>query len=400
MTRLGTWAAYPDVDDTDRGHVDPRGGRRPLDFVLFAMLPMTQLEFGGLPPLEFGALPVPELAMLAAVVAGLTRRAVPGRAMPLWLIILLPTLLLWMGVSAELNGLMPYRRLLHFTLYVVLALLAANGRFSVRSMAPGLATGLLVSAAAFYAGYGGDYEGRLTGLMSDPNAAGYMTTVLGCLALAGLSQGRRRSLVAVAVAVALFGVVVLTYSRTALLAVVLILVWSVIGRRLSTGLGVLLLGAMIYGIAHFPDSLKKIGPFADRAGSDALRQRIVQQEHLRVSEAPWVGNGPGTSRVEVADQIFFFHNSYLSLQNEGGRIAQILLLLAGLAALVGLVRLGNRLRNPWYEASIIAVAVCAINLGEVLLELPAALALGMAGFHARTASSVDDPGPPLVGPPR
>jgi hypothetical protein len=385
VTGPGSWASYPDVDDSTRTHVDPRGGRRVLDFALFAMLPMTRLEIAGLP--------VPELAMLAAVLVALTRHGIPGQRLPTWLLVLLPALLLWMGVSAEINGLTPLRRLLHLTLYVVMAVLAAQGRFSVRSMAPGLATGLLVSAAAFYAGYGGDYQGRLTGLMSDPNAAGYLVTVLGCLALAGLDPGRRRNLLALALLV----VVVLTYSRTSLLAVALILLWSVIGRRLSTGLGVLLLSGMIYGIANFPSSLKTIGPFADRVGSDALRVRIVAQEHLQVALSPWIGNGPGTSQVEVLDQSFFFHNSYLALQNEGGRVAQVLLLLAGLAALVGLVRLGPRLRNQWYEAAIIAVAVCAINLGEVLLELPAALALGMAAFYARTADTAEDLGPGDVG---
>ena len=143
---------------------------------------------------------------------------------------------------------------------------------------------------------------------------------------------------------------------------------------------------MIYAIAHFPENLKSIGPFADRTGSDALRARIVaaggDPDHGRT---PGIGNGPGTSKVDVLGESFFFHNSYIALQNEGGRIALALLLLAGLAALIGLVRLGDRLRNVWYEAAIIAVAVCAINLGEVLLELPTALALGMAAFHARTA---------------
>jgi hypothetical protein len=194
--------------------------------------------------------------------------------------------------------------------------------------------------------------------------------------------GRWRNLVLIG----LLAAVVLTYSRTSLLAVLLIVVWSLVGRRLSTGLGMVLLTGMIYGIAHFPESLKSIGPFADRVGSDALRVRIVAQEEIQIMASPWLGNGPGTSKVDVLGQSFFFHNSYIALQNEGGRIAQALLLLAGFAALVGLVRLGDRqLRNVWYEAAIIAAAVCAINLGEVLLELPTALALGMAAFHARTA---------------
>jgi hypothetical protein len=373
VTPSGDRSAYPDVDARADLSPDPRGKRSVLDFVLFAMLPMTELDIGGLP--------LPELAMVAAIFVAMWRRPFPGRPLPAWLYVLLPALIGWMVVSAQLNDLTPYRRLLHLALYVALAFFTAQGRFYVRSMAPGLATGLLVSAAAFYAGYGGEYEGRLTGLMADPNAAGYMLTVLGCIALGGLEPGRWRNLVGVGFLAA----VVLTYSRTSLLAVLLILVWSVIGRRLSTGLGVLLLTGMIFAVAHFPASLKSIGPFADRTGSDALRSRILAQEQLQILASPWTGNGPGTSKVEVLGNSFFFHNSYIALQNEGGRIALALLLLAGLAALVGLVRLGDRQRNVWYEAAIIAAAVCAINLGEVLLELPTALALGMAAFHARTA---------------
>ena len=97
-----------------------------------------------------------------------------------------------------------------------------------------------------------------------------------------------------------------------------------------------------------------------------------------IAQAPWYGNGPGTSKVEVQGETFFFHNSYLALQNEGGRLAVALLVGAGIVALVGLMRLPAGSRNFWYEGALIALAVCAVNLGEVLLELPPALALGMA----------------------
>ncbi len=112
----------------------------------------------------------------------------------------------------------PTRRLLHLGLYVALALAAAQGRFHTRSMAKGLGVGLLVSAAAYYAGYGTGYPGRLAGLMADPNAAGYMLTTLGCLALAGL-RGQPDARPPRPAPVRR---VVLTYSRTSLLAVGLI----------------------------------------------------------------------------------------------------------------------------------------------------------------------------------
>ena len=134
MTPSGDWSAYPDVDAPAHVSPDPRGKRSLLDFVLFAMLPMTQLDIGGLP--------LPELAMVAAIFVAMWRRPFPGRPLPAWLYVLLPALLGWMIVSAQLNDLTPYRRLLHLVLYVALAFFAAQGRFYVRSMAPGLATGL------------------------------------------------------------------------------------------------------------------------------------------------------------------------------------------------------------------------------------------------------------------
>jgi O-antigen ligase len=134
-------------------------------------------------------------------------------------------------------------------------------------------------------------------------------------------------------------------------------------------------------------SLQTFGPFSDRVGSDALRVRISKLELLQIANAPWYGYGPGTSTVEVQGQLFFFHNSYLSIHNEAGRVGQVLLIAAGALTLFALLRLPTERRNPWYEAAIIAVSVCAVNLGEVLLELPAALALGMAAHYVQTVRS-------------
>jgi O-antigen ligase len=307
-----------------------------------------------------------------------------------WLTCTLLALLGLMFLSAQLNeGIDAGRRLLHLGLYVALALTAAQGRFHTRSMAKGFAVGLLVSAAAYFVGYGDTYEGRLAGLMADPNAAGYMLTTLGCLALAGLPGSRFR----VPLGLLLLVAVVLTFSRTSLLAVALIVVWVIIGRLLAVSLGALLLTAMIWAVTNIPVSLQTLGPFSDRTGSDALRRRIVRLEELQISEAPWYGHGPGTSWVDVQGDLFFFHNSYLAILNEGGRLAQVLIVLAGALALVSLLRLRPELRNPWYEAALIAVAVCAANLGEVFLELPAALALGMAAYYARSIREA----PPDVG---
>ena len=376
--RSGTWDTFPTLEDASVRR--DRNDGRIIDFFLFATLPMAQFQARGLPAAE--------LAVGLAVCLALLRRP-RVRSTP-WLTCTLLALLGLMFLSAQLNeGIDAGRRLLHLGLYVALALTAAQGRFHTRSMAKGFAAGLLVSAAAYFVGYGDTYEGRLAGLMADPNAAGYMLTTLGCLALAGLPGSRFR----VPLGLLLLVAVVLTFSRTSLLAVALIVVWVIIGRLLAVSLGALLLTAMIWAVTNIPVSLQTLGPFSDRTGSDALRRRIVRLEELQISEAPWYGHGPGTSWVDVQGDLFFFHNSYLAILNEGGRLAQVLIVLAGALALVSLLRLRPELRNPWYEAALIAVAVCAANLGEVFLELPAALALGMAAYYARSIREA----PPDVG---
>ena len=380
----GTWSDLPpDESAIRRDHNDGRI----VNFVLFATLPMALFTVRGLP--------VSEIAMGVALCAALLR---PKKvSAPAWLVVPLVALLGLMLMSAQLHPLIdPDRRLLHLGLYVGLALAAAQGRFHTRSMAKGFGVGLLVSAAAYYAGYGTGYPGRLAGLMADPNAAGYLITTLGCLALAGLGASRWR----IPLGLLLFVCVVLTYSRTSLLAVGLIALWVVIGRRLAASLGSVLLVGMIWIITNVPVSLQTLGPFSDRSGSDALRIRIAKLELLQVSNAPWYGYGPGTGTVEVQGQLFLFHNSYLSIQNEAGRVGQVLLIAAGAFTLFALLRLLPERRNPWYEAAIIAVSVCAVNLGEVLLELPTALALGMAAYHVQAVrgspNDVTRPSPTLA----
>ncbi len=127
-------------------------------------------------------------------------------------------------------------------------------------MSRGLAFGLVVSGAAYFGGYSPGYEGRLTGYFGDPNAAGYVLTTLGCLALGGMMTSRLRW--PVGLVILLF--IVLTLSRTSLLATALILVWMLIGSRVATLFGSILLGLMIYVVTNIPDSLRNFGPFEDR----------------------------------------------------------------------------------------------------------------------------------------
>jgi hypothetical protein len=370
-------AGLPAERDPDR-----RKERGVAEFVLFGAFTMVGIPVRGVP--------LAELATVLALCLAVLRRPRVRPAVGITALLLVSMFAL-MVLSSELNDLTPYRRLLHLLLYVALMVVVSQGRFHLGGMSRGLGVGLVVSGAAYFAGYSHGYEGRLTGLFGDPNAAGYVLTTLGCLAIGGLARSRMQWPIGL-LALAL---ILVTFSRTSLLATALILVWLLIGSRVATLFGSILLALMILVVSRIPISLRNFGPFEDRTGSDALRIRIVAQERVEIGSAPWYGNGPGTSRVNVQGESFFFHNSYLALQNEGGRLAVALLVGAGIIALVGLMRLPAASRNFWYEGALIAVAVCAVNLGEVLLELPAALAIGVAVYHVRAARQLaPDPPPP------
>lgn len=339
-----------------------------VDFLLFLLLPMSVIGFFGFP--------VPELAMGVAVLVALHRRPRLPR-LPGWLVPLLVLLVGWMGVVAVAHGLTPVRRLAHLALFAALVIMIGQGRFAMRSVAQGIGVGLLVAGGAGLVGYGTGYTGRLTGFLGDPNLAGYYFLTLGAFSAAHLAHDRWRRLFLAIVTV----LIVLTLSRTSLLAAGLVASWVLMGRRLRPMANLALLVGELVVVSQLIDRLRLAGPFAERAGSDLLRLRIVALEHIQVDKGPWFGNGPGTSEVRVGDSPFFFHNSYLALQNEGGVVAVAIVVVLGGTALLTLSRLRRSQRNLWLEGGLIAVATCALNLGEVLLELPAAVILGGVIHH-------------------
>ena len=106
-----------------------------------------------------------------------------------------------------------------------------------------------------------------------------------------------------------------------------------------------------------------------------------------VARAP----GAGKAQVQLESNTFYYHSSYLAAQREGGLVAVALVvgLVVVLAVLV--LREPPASRNLWLECALIAVMVCAVNVGEVLLELPAAVALGaliQQLHHSRDACPV------------
>lgn len=378
-----------------RGYVPvlPTDGRnnetRALEFVLFASMGYAAITLKGLP--------VGELAMGLVTLLALTKR--PTRTPPVLLVTLIAAMPAWMILVSPIDHVTPYRRLLHLMLWATLAICIGQGRIHMQTMARGFAFGLVTSLGTGLVGvaahnqFGGiAYSGRLTGYMGDPNAAGFYMLVLGLVACAFMGS-RRQVLLFLIPAVPLL---VLTWSRTSLFAAGACLIWLLIGHRVTPVFGVIFLSGIVYAIAKFPQNLKHFGPFQDRNGSDELRARIDAEAHKLVETAGLTGHGPGTSLVPDWTQpgnFWFFHNSYSSVINEGGWIGFALVIGLLVVAMLFLARLPLKYRNGWVEAALISAAVVAINLGEVLLELPTAIALGAAAFHVSRPVDVGDDEP-------
>jgi O-antigen ligase len=368
MARIDTPWELPDrtvvrADQADREI-------RATDFLLMAVLPLRTVEVAGLP--------VNELAMAALVGLCVLRPARGGVRLHEVVVLVLGALLALLLGSGVANDVDWARRVGHVAVLAGLVWACGTGRVSLRSAAAGLGAGLIAVIGLAVVGVGGDtYPGRLTGLLGDPNAGAFFIAVLGLLAVV-FADDRWR--VRVAVAVPLLAGLVLTFSRTGLLAATFAILWVLAGRRLGAAGGAALAAVLVWLVDNIPEDLVLYGPFSNRSGSDALRERIIAQEQVELAQAPWYGNGPGTARVEVRDLEFFFHNSYLAVRQEGGWIA--LLLVLGLMAFAFL-RLSQRSRAgdlaaAGAQAALIGAAVMAITLGEVLLDTPTAIAVGFA----------------------
>ena len=361
-TRSGQW-----LDPTARTERD----FRPLDFALFFLLPFQGLSLPG-------GLPVSEVAILSVVVMAVTRRPTVG-SRPLWFAVLVVFVPAWLTLSGFLNDDLLYRRLGHVALWAGLALFISSGRIPLRSAGLGLGAGLLASAAMSGLGFAAVYPGRLDGWIGDPNAAAFYLTCLGSVAL---SQVQRTS-VRLTLALGLLTALVATWSRTGLAAAAIIALWTAFARTMGRGLGIIALVIATWSIQNFATAYLTWGPFAERAGSDNLRQRLILLEQAKLAAAPFYGGGPGSASVYLDGQSFFFHSSYLGARSEGG----VLLLVAIVSVIV--LTLASHLRTigsqtpeaTWTQASLIAPLVMAFTLGEVLLDLPTAVALGFT-MHA------------------
>lgn len=383
MRRAPSPWALPDAAEVRAARADREV--RIVEFALCALLPWRSLEVEGLP--------VNELAMLGLVALAALRRGTGHRglhARVAWLCAGILGLLLCSGLANDVDW---TRRVGHVAIWCGLVWVCATGRVSLRSAALGLAAGLFAVIGLYQVGIGGDsYPGRLTGFLADPNAGALFIVALGVLAV-GFAEERR--LIRLAIAAPLVAGLALTYSRTGLLALALAVAWWLLGRRLGTLGGAAIVGVLVWVVANIPEDFVLFGPFSNRSGSDALRERIVAREHDLLAQAPWYGHGPGTAKVTVGENEFFFHNSYLAVRQEGGWLLLLLvlaLMVVAFASLSSRSRTGDG-RAIAAQAALIGILAMSVTLGEVLLELPTALAIGFALAHAGSRTTTGRAGP-------
>lgn len=363
-------------DELEEAAREREGRSDLLDFVLFALVPIP-VAVPGAP------VPISEVAGLLILLLAFTRRPSLPTRRPLAIDLAIAAFLGIVVISALVNSITPVKRVGHLVVYGLLILVISSGRVQRLAAVRGLALGLGVVLMSAFVNlvipvWGQGYEGRLTGVVGDPNGLGFYLTTFGCLAFTGLRPGLPRVL-----GVLLTGAtIVLTLSRTSIVVLIVVTAWLIIRRMHRPTLALPLFAGVVYVVQVGGERLKNWGPFAERAGSDMLRERIEVAEQIMVHQSPWIGNGPGTSVVDLDGRNFFFHSSWMGLRNEFGWLgtAAIVALVCVVAA--QLLRLSPEDSHPWYEGALIASMLCAVNLGEVLLELNTAVVLGLALRHA------------------
>ncbi|WP_299447312.1 ABC transporter permease [uncultured Phycicoccus sp.] len=284
------------------------------------------------------------------------------------------------------------RRALRLVLVMAFLLVVVSGRIHYPSFVRGLAAGLAANAALFEAGLAptpyGDY---LSGFLLDKNVAGLAYTVTGLL-LVGLTQRTSSQLV---ILTATSWLVWTTGSRTSIAALACGIAWLLLRPHLGRFGRLALAAVLAAAIQVIETRYARVGVFANRDGTDALRQRIDAASSGKVEDTPWPGQGLGSAYVFLDGRTFLFHNSYWSAFVEGGWVLAVAYVAVTLLVGVGLLRPGRATRT-WAaaEAANVAVLVCALRLGEVFGTTTGMLALGAGLLGAMAARRAAEPPPP------
>ena len=281
--------------------------------------------------------------------------------------------------------------------------------------------------------------GRAVGNLRQPNHFSTLM-VFACVGMAWLGAQRRLPMALAGAGLAAFiGVIVLTASRTGMLAMLFLSAWGVFDRRLPKGLRLTLLCApLIYGLAwagmwlwsHADQSVAFAAEARLHDGSDISSSRFKIWSNVLglIAQQPWTGVGYGrfnfawTMTPFPGRPVAFFdhtHNIVLQWAVEFGVPLGALMLLLCAAAYVTLLRPSRAVGGDQVGlAGAAAVMVATAGLHSLLeyplwyayFLLPTAFAFGLglstraesrvpesAGASPESESSAASPGTALAG---
>lgn len=380
---------------TERRLADPPGGRleegiarvqlRLADTLGRIRIPEFLAGFGlVLFGVSLPGIPIPMtyLGLIALVGLASLRRPITGVGTLWWLGPALALLLVQIGAVSLLQlGVEGtwLRRWIRLAIVLISLMAFLGGRIHLPSVLRGLLVGLIVNVLAFFAGLAPDtYGGFLTGWFRDKNQAGLGYVVYGILLLQLLRAGWWRFLGYLGVG----AVVWLTGSRTALGGWLVAGLWMAISPRVGAVTRYLTGFAGAALVVVLESQFARIGRFADRAGTDALRERIAEATDAKLATASRFGEGLGGATVRLDERTWFFHSSYKTLLYEGGWLFAVAVV--AITVIVALRPLAARRTSSdavAVEAAAIALLVCAWTLGEVFLTPPWMVLMATAVWH-------------------
>lgn len=355
------------------------GEIQPAVFLLAALLPVRGLS--SLVP-SLSNIPVNTVAAIGLAILGFTRRPEGQLRRPL-LALSGVFLVAWLeAVTLASTQLSELRRMGAIAALYLLVWVLSTGRVDLRSVSRGAMTGLLMAIAIGVVLLPvSSYAGRLTGVLGDPNGAGFVIVAIGLACLQWYQPGRQRGILLALLCVG----VLLTWSRTTFFALGVAVLWVLLGRRLGRLASLVGLASVTYLYYWANGVMEANGWFVERQGSDDLRERLAIASARLVEEAGWTGHGLGSALVDLGDTTLWFHNSFDVMRAEGGLVAFIaLIVLLGLLFL-RVHDLPASSRPLWAEGAIIAGLICSTNIGFSLTAPAMAVAIGLYLAHWRRA---------------
>ena len=261
----------------------------------------------------------------------------------------------------------------------------AQKRIDIRSLIFGVAAGLIFNLIGFYAGIAPDnYGGTLTGWLNDKNQSGLYYAIFGFLFVAMVRKTSHRIVALVVTS----GMLWLTGSRTSLAAYAFAVLWLYFSHRMNL-FGKAVLALLFYqAVNYLEDNFARAGAFADRLGSDLLRERIDETMYRMIDVVPWYGGGLGTAQVPLQNRYFYFHNSYMTLVQEAGWLYMIVIV--GLMISAAFIWKQPRAqRIVIAEAAMVIIIITSQRLGEVILTVPWAIVVGLALLYLNPDKDLD-----------